>query len=556
MSYLVFARKWRPQTFDDVVGQQHVTTTLTNAIRLKRVSQAYLFAGPRGVGKTSLARIFSKALNCQEGPTQKPCNKCPACVEITASNSLDVLEIDGASNRGIDEIRNLRENVKLMPMHGKYKIYIIDEVHQITEPAFNALLKTLEEPPAHVKFIFATTRPSKIPATILSRCQRFDFKRIPLKEIISKLKEIAKAEGLKIEEGVYLEVAKAADGSMRDAESILDQLNSFCDKKIGAQDVVKILGTIDTNLLLDLTEMISKKDKEGILRQIDALSDEGKDLMQILSRLIEHFRNLAVLKVSKKLSSAVNLTEDLLKKASQQADQNSIQDLIYTFYLLSNTYEAMKRTGFVRFYLEMALLKLADKGDLVPIDELLGKISKLSLNMPQAAPRPQQQTKPQHHEENSAPAEAEPGKKEKPAGNLSVQAVESIWAELIEKVKGKRMSVGLFLSEGEPVGVDGSVLKIGLPSMHRFHKESLEKAQNKELVEKILGAMLDVSLKVDFILVDTPKKSAAPEEPEEDYTQQQIIEEVPISGQDPLVESALEAFGGKILEGSKKNKAS
>ncbi|MEI8345507.1 MAG: DNA polymerase III subunit gamma/tau, partial [Candidatus Omnitrophota bacterium] len=253
-SYLVIARKYRPQTFDDVVGQEPVATTLKNAIEFGRIGQAYLFTGPRGVGKTSMARIFAKALNCGKGPTVHPCGQCPACVEIEQSRALDVQEIDGASNRGIDEIRALRENVKFSPAAGKYKIYIIDEVHQITPDGFNALLKTLEEPPAHVKFIFATTSAQKVPATILSRCQRFDFRRLSGVQIAATLKSICAKEKINIDADALELIAQCADGSLRDAQSILDQMAAAAADRITAEAVIRSLGVLESQRLVALTD--------------------------------------------------------------------------------------------------------------------------------------------------------------------------------------------------------------------------------------------------------------------------------------------------------------
>ena len=298
MSYVVFARKWRPQSFDDVVGQDQVTTTLKNAITAGRLAHAYIFAGPRGVGKTSTARILAKSLNCQKGPAVIPCNKCVSCVEITEARSLDVIEIDGASNRGIDDIRALRENVKFSPTQGKFKIYIIDEVHQITSEGFNALLKTLEEPPAHVKFIFATTQPKKILSTIISRCQFLEFKRITNLKIIEQLKQISASENLKVEEAVFLALAKASDGSLRDAESMLDELVSFAQGDIGLKDAHSILGVLEQEYLLEMANKIIKKDTAGLLEFLDELIEQGKDINQLLVNLIEHYRNLMIAKAA------------------------------------------------------------------------------------------------------------------------------------------------------------------------------------------------------------------------------------------------------------------
>ena len=263
MSYIVFARKYRPQNFDDIEGQSHITTTLKNAISQGRVAHAYLFAGPRGVGKTTTARILAKALNCEKGPTVKPCNSCRLCEEITQGSSLDILEIDGASNRGIDEIRNLRENVKFAPSKGSFKIYIIDEVHMLTSEAFNALLKTLEEPPKHVKFIFATTQVYKVPPTILSRCQRFDFRRISAKDIFKNLKMIIKAEKLSVDDDVLSLIAKCSDGSLRDGQVILDQIVSSVKGKVSLSEVSKMLGVIDEEVISGLAGALLEKNPAG-----------------------------------------------------------------------------------------------------------------------------------------------------------------------------------------------------------------------------------------------------------------------------------------------------
>lgn len=544
MSYVVFARKWRPQNFDELVGQEHVATTLKNAIKLNRISQAYLFAGPRGVGKTSTARILAKSLNCKEGPTPHPCNKCVNCKETTRANSLDVIEIDGASNRGIDEIRSLRENVKLSPLSGRFKIYVIDEVHQITKPAFDALLKTLEEPPPHVKFIFATTEPHKIPATILSRCQRFDFKRIPSKEIVRKLKEISKAEKIDTQESVFFEIARASDGSMRDAESILEQVNSFCEKKIEINDVAKVLGIIEEEFLLTLTEHISKKDITSALKMIDALTNEGKDLFQFLVRFIEHIRNLSVLKINKNISSALVLPDDTVNKLTTQSENFSLEDLIYAFYLLSSTYDTSRRTGLVRFGLEFALIKIVRREDIVPIDELLAKVRKLEKEVPSIqiayskedrAPGEKKSThqSAQQPEDNPVTPQQEVG---------SLKSLSDIWPTVIKVLAAKKPSLASFLMEGEPTDFKPGIIKIDFPKAYQLHKEILEKPVNQKMVEEMLTDLLNKQVKIEFHLVENLHRKnnfifeTEPDDKKED---------------DPTVKDALDVFKGSIVSKNK-----
>jgi DNA polymerase-3 subunit gamma/tau len=299
VAYQVIARKYRPQRFADVVGQEHVTQTLANAIQQNRIAHAYLFCGPRGTGKTTVARIFSKSLNCTDGPKVDFDDSDPRCIEITEGRSIDVLEIDGASNNGVEQVRELRETVKYAPASSKFKIYIIDEVHMLSTAAFNALLKTLEEPPAHVKFMFATTDPEKVLPTILSRCQRFDLRRIPVALIVKHLSEIAKKENVQIEEAALHAIARGADGGMRDAESALDQLISFCGDKIVESDVLSMFGLTSRAQVLALADNILKGDAESVLRELNALAHHGKDLGRLLSDVLGHFRNRLIYPVSR-----------------------------------------------------------------------------------------------------------------------------------------------------------------------------------------------------------------------------------------------------------------
>ncbi len=376
MSYEVLARKWRPKVFEDVIGQEHITQTLINAVKTDRLAHAYLFSGARGVGKTSVARILAKAINCEEGEPGSPCDSCQSCTEITNGSSVDVQEIDGASNRGIDEIRELRENIRYMPSSRKFRVYIIDEVHMLTLPAFNALLKTLEEPPPHVKFIFATTEPHKVPITILSRCQRFDFKRIPVKKILEQLERIAKEEEIEVSTSALTLIAREAEGSMRDAESLLDQVVSFTGSKIEDKDITDILGIIDRDLVLECSRAIIDGSPDKCMEIVERIYAYGFDIKEFYRVLMDQFRDLLVSLVAPK-SDLIDITSSDRAEIDRQAKEAGLEKLQQSLNLLIAREQELRFTSHPRLVLETIMIKLCRLGEVLSFDELLGKINAL-----------------------------------------------------------------------------------------------------------------------------------------------------------------------------------
>jgi DNA polymerase III subunit gamma/tau len=523
MSYTVFALKWRPQNFDEVIGQDHISTTLKNAIQKNRLAHAYLFAGPRGVGKTSTARILAKALNCKQAPAVNPCGKCPSCLEISKGTSMDVMEIDGASNRQIDDIRTLRENVKFAPTQGKFKVYIIDEVHMLTPEAFNALLKTLEEPPPFVKFIFATTHPHKMPSTILSRCQRLDFRRIKAMEIVGQLSKIIKEENIEVDREVLFAIAKSSDGSLRDAESILDQLASFSQNKVSLKDVISVLGLIEQEVLFDLTERIIAKDAAGALELFNNIIDEGKDISVFLGNLIEHFRNLMIAKITKADAKLIDLPEETCAKLLKQSQALTLEEIFSFFNIMVTTQEIGKRLETLRIPLEISLVKLANDKKGMPAppakrDNALPAPIKEKAITPE--PEPELGPKP------DLPPEPPPVKES--VLSITLDDINGIWENIITALSQVKMSVATYFNEGIPVKLEKNILTVSFPKNYSLHKESLEKKENKASVEKVLYELLKSNLRVNFILSQEMARTDS-------------------ALDDPFLKSALEKFNGRVI---------
>jgi DNA polymerase-3 subunit gamma/tau len=465
--YQVFARKYRPQNFDEIVGQDHIVMTLKNSIASGRLPHALLFSGPRGVGKTTTARVLAKALNCEKGPTINPCNKCIPCKEIADSKSLDVIEIDGASNRGIDDIRGLRENVKYVPTHGRYKVYIIDEVHMLTEPAFNALLKTLEEPPKHTIFILATTAPYKLPLTIISRCQRFSFKKIRIKEILQKIKEIAKSENVEIEDRAIFMIARKADGSIRDAETMLDQLVSYTGGKILENDVRKVLGLPANDLFFKLQECIERSALKKALSILDETIESGMDPKEICLGFIEHLRTLFLIK----LGVNIELPTEEGNIYREQAEKVSEIELLRRVRFLSEVEKRMRGAINPDIYLEEAILQLVTFSP-VTLEEILKRITQTEIS------------KPIIEQEVSLTSESD---------------INSIWEKLNHDMEKKDIRLGSFLAEGEPVEFSDNRLLIRYEN--GFHKERVQ--DKKEIIEGELSKLL--GKKTSVVIENKPK---------------------------------------------------
>ena len=500
-------RVYRPKTFEDVVGQEHIVKTLKNQIKNNNIGHEYLFSGTRGTGKTSTAKIFARAVNCLNPINEEPCNECEICIDTLNDNIMDIVEIDAASNNSVDDIRELRESVKYTPSKAKYKVYIIDEVHMLSQGAFNALLKTLEEPPSYVIFILATTEPHKIPATILSRCQRFDFKRVSSKDIADRMSYICEKENIQAEDKALSLIARNSQGALRDALSILDQCMSFGNDKIEYNDVIELLGTVNIDELFQLSQSIIDEDTKKSLQILNEFIIWGKDIRNLINDLIDHFRNLMVCKVSKDLDEIISLPEESIERLKEQSKTININDLIRILNILSETQDSMKSSSNTRILAEVTMMKIAQpmfdesKEALIKRIENLEKIiesgnikvvtvqNESEIN---TVPQRVQVDEPQERKEDIVYEEVK---------SEDVKLVESSWKKVIQKIKeDKKLSIAALLREVSSFNVKDNILYLIFNDNFSFARSRLNSKETIDYIESIIREILNRSFNIQIYL--------------------------------------------------------
>lgn len=505
--YTVLARRFRPQTFTEVVGQERISTTLRNAIQEGRVAHAYLFTGARGVGKTSMARIFAKALNCPNAVDAVPCNECEICQGISAGQDVDVSEIDGASNRGIDDIRLLRSNVHVKSMRSKYKVYIIDEVHMLTKEAFNALLKTLEEPPPLVKFIFCTTEPNKVPDTILSRCQRFDFGTIATSEIVTRLDQLAKAEGFQVEPAALELVARRAAGSMRDSQSLFDQLLSFGSETITAEDVHRLFGTAPDERLIGLVQALIDRRRDLALQELHTSLQGGVQIDPFTDQLVAYLRDLMILAAGAATVPLMSVGAEQMPRLQEQATRWGLQTIAAALQILSETKSRMQRVSFGRALVELALVRLSLLEDLEQLDTLIALLkSGQSPALPAAVPPAQKK----NDEGELTPSSSVSNKQESPQPQSVIQFKTgneaAILAELSQRLPD---TIGANLRRAVSSAIFGpNRLEIVLPTSYDFAKKACERPEVQSRIEDALEQLTGQPVSIRFRLEASSQPTA------------------------------------------------
>ena len=561
MSYLVLARKYRPQTFDEVIKQNHVTQTLTNAIKSCRVAHAILFTGPRGTGKTTVARILAKAMNCEVGPTPTPCNSCRSCREITSGNAVDVFEIDGASNNGVEQIRNLRDNINYKPAHSPNKIYIIDEVHMLSISAFNALLKTLEEPPAHVMFIFATTEPHKIPVTILSRCQRYDFKLINIESISNHMKKICSKEHIDITEESLMLIAREAEGSIRDALSLLDQIIACSEGTINSRNILDILGVADRKIISDISNAILRRDIPEVLNVVDEIYTRGYEIKKFYANIIEHFRNMLVVKMGKNISNLINLPSHEIDLTQKQVQGISEAHLNQIFDLLFKEEASIRLSAQPKLALEIALIRLSQIKPALPIDLLIEKLDDLKKDIP-AIPADDEDrslqgvsektpyeagVKPERLYESVGSVSEDQTDKTEPDKTESKEScaspsyapddnLEITWNKLVDIFSKKHPSLAAILSKCSLKKLTGQDIEIEAYG-NDYSVTMIKRDKNIAIIKEICSKFFNEKMNLTITAENKPKEVG---------NQNNDLKQKALSH--PLTNDALEIFNGKVVD--------
>jgi DNA polymerase-3 subunit gamma/tau len=541
MSYLVFARKYRPQTFEDVVAQKHVTTTLANSIRNDRVGSAYLFCGPRGTGKTTTARILAKCINCNEGPTDKPCGECPTCIEITAGSSLDVLEIDAASNTGVDDIRSLRENVRYLPTSGSKRIYIIDEVHRLSGAAFDALLKTLEEPPPHVMFVFATTEPLKVPETVLSRTQRFDFKRVSAADIAAHIKTIAAKDKLRISDDAVNLIARKADGSVRDSLSLLDQAAAFAGDKISEEAVAEALGLVDRELLFEFVRATAAHESRASLKIVGQIFDAGVDATDFAAELMEHLRTLMIIVADKGSGALLDLNPEDLEKHAEQAESFSLGDVVRLLKMASDMNADLKSGINERLVLELTAVKMAEMEGTVKLEDILDQLGG-------QAPQPATTLFDGAEKKNDSASQLTRQRTTlvKPrgeyAGTPNIAVIRSGWEKFTSSLQGKNPMLSANLRMGQLAGMTDSEIRVIFPAAGGSNLDLMQRNDNQRVITEALRNHFGGNLSIRFSLaadeeIQTP--AAAGDEKKVDV--KSLIEK------SPRLKALIERVDGEVI---------
>ena len=583
MDYQVSARKYRPGTFDDVIGQPHVVQTLMNAVSTKRIAHAYLFSGTRGVGKTTVARILAKALNCEQGPTSHPCNTCENCREIVQGNSVDVIEIDGASNTSVDNVREIRENVKFTPFRGQFRVYIIDEVHMLSNSAFNALLKTLEEPPTHVVFIFATTEIHKIPATILSRCQHYNFRRIARTEIMERLRHVAAQDQLTLEEQSFVALARTSEGSMRDALSLLDQAVAYGGKAVNHADLELLLGAVPQELVQELIRAIMAQDSPAALASLANLLDRGHDLRAFCAEVVEHIRNLlvaAVVPSTAELRGLIETSEDDLNQLSMNAKVLTPEQLQELLAIFIQAEDSLRFSSHPRFVMETAavratrLLRQREGTEARPIQTASSSNQKppaeperrksgpavppaLRQGIPDAS-RPIPQPIPTSRGETDEGPSISPGPSHNPPADVATATVPPTavdpqptlqWELVQEEVAASFPNVAPFLEAGRFVGVEGGFITIGFAKQATVARARLEKEENLLVLSRLCERQLGYPIRVRIIeLTETHPPGLTMAQVRAAKEQEQRLVLFERARANPTVKQALEIFGVELAE--------